>query len=317
MAGEWIKFRSALPFDPRIVRMAEYLRKVGGQADDVNENTPMRVTLCVTVVALLRVWCMADEVGKEDGNDVVIPHTNAAQVTYFVDLYKFDEAMKMVGWIKDEPGGVRFPNLLKYNTIRSSSSMSSVERQRAYRERKKAASASSDRDAKSNVTRNVTDNVTLSSPLLSSGSKEGMQGEGSSQPPPETPFDRFWKVYPKRVQKKAAMKAWEANGCDAILDQIVRKVKKWAKSDDWTKEGKQYCPYPATWLNNHQWNDDDPVDPLAHLRKRMTNAEVLALDKSFGQGPAIEPPRRAIVPQTLPEGGSSNGTPQGGSNVNW
>lgn len=256
MAGEWIKFRSALPFDPRIVRMAEYLRKVGGQADDVNENTPMRVTLCVTVVALLRVWCMADEVGKEDGNDVVIPHTNAAQVTYFVDLYKFDEAMKMVGWIKDEPGGVRFPNLLKYNTIRSSSSMSSAERQRAYRERKKAASASSDRDAKSNVTRNVTDNVTLSSPLLSSGSKEGMQGEGQ-----ETPFEKFWKAWPKhfrKTKKPDALKAWKKHGCDDRLPVILKKVAAFKKSRQWADEDGKFIPFPSSWINDQPWDDDDP-----------------------------------------------------------
>lgn len=137
---------------------------------------------------------------------------------------------------------------------------------------------------------------------------------GGQEQIPETPFDKFWKAYPKRVAKGDAIKAWKANGCDAIVDTIVRKVKKYAKTDDWTKEGRKFCPYPASWLNSKRWNDDDPVDPLAHLRKRMTNAEVLALDKSFGQGPAIEPPRRAIGPQTLPEGGSSNGIAHGGSN---
>jgi len=99
----------------------------------------------------------------------------------------------------------------------------------------------------------------------------------------ETPFDRFWKVWPKRVQKKDAMKAWQVNKCDALVEVIIKKVKKWAKSEKWTANGGQYCPHPATWLNGQQWTDDDPPDPLAHLRRRMTHADVVALDASLAK----------------------------------
>jgi hypothetical protein len=28
------------------------------------------------------------------------------------------------------------------------------------------------------------------------------------------------------------------------------------RSEDWTKEGGQYIPYPATWLNAKGWEDE-------------------------------------------------------------
>lgn len=39
------------------------------------------------------------------------------------------------------------------------------------------------------------------------------------------------------------------------------------RSRDWTKEGGQFVPYPATWLNQRRWEDEDepptsgPPDP--------------------------------------------------------
>ena len=34
------------------------------------------------------------------------------------------------------------------------------------------------------------------------------------------------------------------------------------KSKDWTKDGGQYIPYPATWLNGKRWQDElEPAAP--------------------------------------------------------
>ena len=180
MAGEWIKVRAALPRDPRVMKMAQALRKCGGSTDDINENVTLRVTVCVTVVALQTVWCMADEVGKADGNDIIITGVNAEHLTHDLDLPGFSDAMKEVGWLVEEVGGVRFPNLLKYNVLRDGGAATNAERQRRYRERKAAEESTTQPPPPSNVTRVVTRNVTplLSSPVMSSGVGGGISEGG-------------------------------------------------------------------------------------------------------------------------------------------
>jgi len=69
-------------------------------------------------------------------------------------------------------------------------------------------------------------------------------------------FSRFWEEYPKRVGKGNAEKAWKACKCDVIADKIVAAVQKCRNSFDWKKEGGQYIPHPATWLNRRGWEDE-------------------------------------------------------------
>lgn len=78
---------------------------------------------------------------------------------------------------------------------------------------------------------------------------------------PSTPdgFDEFWSVYPRKVQKQAALKAWKkAKKVRPPVDAIVAKVVALAATEQWTKDGGQYVPYPATWLNGGGWDDEVP-----------------------------------------------------------
>lgn len=68
-------------------------------------------------------------------------------------------------------------------------------------------------------------------------------------------FLEFWKLYPKKVGKGDAFKAWRRATrpetsilLDALRSQII--------SDQWTKDGGQFIPYPKTWLNARRWEDD-------------------------------------------------------------
>ena len=64
-------------------------------------------------------------------------------------------------------------------------------------------------------------------------------------------FEAFWKVYPRRVSKGAAYKAWVSQNCEPIAAEIIKAVKK----ADWADE-KQYIPHPSTWLNGWRWEDE-------------------------------------------------------------
>lgn len=70
-------------------------------------------------------------------------------------------------------------------------------------------------------------------------------------------FDVFWKAYPKKVAKDAAYKAFsKRKPDDKLLKEILQAVESQKSSDMWTKDGGQYIPNPATWLNQGRWMDE-------------------------------------------------------------
>jgi hypothetical protein len=73
------------------------------------------------------------------------------------------------------------------------------------------------------------------------------------EPPKETPFDSFWNAYPKKIAKKAALKAWTAAVKDTDPNVIIASALAYAK--DKTRI-EAYTAYPATWLNAGRWLDE-------------------------------------------------------------
>ncbi len=70
-------------------------------------------------------------------------------------------------------------------------------------------------------------------------------------------FDLFWSVYPKRVGKKDAIKAWgQIKPNEETVKAIIEGVERWKASEQWTKDGGQFIPYPATFLRGERWNDE-------------------------------------------------------------
>lgn len=72
-------------------------------------------------------------------------------------------------------------------------------------------------------------------------------------------FAQFWAVYPKKAGKGDAEKAWKKIKPDADLQaKILKAVAAATRSPDWTKDGGQFIPHPATWLNGKRWEDALP-----------------------------------------------------------
>lgn len=72
-------------------------------------------------------------------------------------------------------------------------------------------------------------------------------------------FDKFWAVYPKHQDKQGALKAFnKISPDDELLNKMLEQITLWKSSDQWTKDGGQYIPMPATWLNDHRWEDEAP-----------------------------------------------------------
>ena len=74
-----------------------------------------------------------------------------------------------------------------------------------------------------------------------------------SEPSKETPFDLFWKVYPLKVGKGAAKKAWEKAVTQEDQDNIITGALQYAQDPN---RHPSYTAHPATWLNAGRWADD-------------------------------------------------------------
>lgn len=112
------------------------------------------------------------------------------------------------------------------------------------------------------------------------GGREGKGRITCSKPPglniAEFPpgFDRFWTAYPRKQGKGIAAKAFARIRPDeALLETILAAVSAQASTEQWRKDGGQFVPMPATWLNGQRWLDEttavgatDPV--LAEMFRR-------------------------------------------------
>lgn len=72
-------------------------------------------------------------------------------------------------------------------------------------------------------------------------------------------FEDFWKMFPKRVARKDAMKAW-AKVSPREYPKIIRAIEQQKMCDDWTDQGGKFIPYPASWLNGERWYDEMGTD---------------------------------------------------------
>lgn len=73
----------------------------------------------------------------------------------------------------------------------------------------------------------------------------------------ENNFLQFWDEYPRKVGKATARRAWfKIKPRGELLEQIIGAVKAQKRGENWKREGGQYIPHPATWLNGGHWEDD-------------------------------------------------------------
>lgn len=90
------------------------------------------------------------------------------------------------------------------------------------------------------------------SPLRGSGRKKSADMDG---------FALFWQEYPRKAAKAAALKAWQKlNPSPELVERILAHVRNHKRSQDWIKDGGQFVPHPATFLNGRRWEDDIPPD---------------------------------------------------------
>jgi hypothetical protein len=70
-------------------------------------------------------------------------------------------------------------------------------------------------------------------------------------------FDTFWKAYPRKIGKGAALASWKKQ--KPPLEKALATVVAFSKCEQWKREGGKYIPHPATWINQGRWDDVLPV----------------------------------------------------------
>lgn len=73
-------------------------------------------------------------------------------------------------------------------------------------------------------------------------------------------FDAFWDAYPRHAKRAEAEKAWTKLSPDVFTRNAILSALQWQRRlPDWTKDGGQFIPYPASYLNGRRWEDEPPV----------------------------------------------------------
>ena len=83
-------------------------------------------------------------------------------------------------------------------------------------------------------------------------------------------FEAFWKIYPRKDSKQAALKAWCKLRPDrALCGVMAAALERDKHSKQWCKDGGEFIPMASTWINQRRWDDQgvdqsqlpDPPDP--------------------------------------------------------
>ena len=195
-------------------------------------------------------------------------------------------AMALRGWIKCSDGRLYHPVVAQKAKDAWEARLAQRARTEAARAAKKAVSIKTDRNENSihkpsPVDKNgqVVDIVKVASPVTEVVTASKGEGELSKEKkeritppsprkrgavPEQEKFDQFWKLYPRKIGKGQAEKAWAkaVAARDGDPDEILMGLKV-ATSLDWLdmREEGRFCPHPATWLNGKRWLDRIEAEP--------------------------------------------------------
>jgi hypothetical protein len=86
----------------------------------------------------------------------------------------------------------------------------------------------------------------------------------------EASFARFWQVYPRKDARAEARKAFEKVDVDVAI--LLKAIEWQRRQESWVKDGGQFIPHAATWLNKRRWEDEPRLNlPAASAARQAAN----------------------------------------------
>ncbi|GBR19792.1 hypothetical protein [Asaia spathodeae] len=102
-------------------------------------------------------------------------------------------------------------------------------------------------------------------PIVPTGDADTQDDNGNSGSETEGPardFEAFWAAYPRKDGKASARKAYDKARRKIGHEAIMRAVSAWPFGDN-LRNGQDYRPHPASWLNGERWNDESVTAVVA------------------------------------------------------
>ncbi len=89
--------------------------------------------------------------------------------------------------------------------------------------------------------------------------------------PGTSSFDDFWKIWPRKVARKAAEKAWRSAVKRSPYETIIAAAASYAAS----REGKDqtFTAHASTWLNGDRWEDQKQLAETASPGEGKTSQD--------------------------------------------
>lgn len=261
MAGDWIKMRTALAHDPAVIAMALDLDK--GEFEIVG--------------MLHHVWSWADS-QSENGH---IKRVTPKWIDRFVHCDGFAKSMEMAKWLSINDDGIEFPNFDRHNGDSAKKRAEDAERKRKSRERMSAEDTpkTSGKKCDQNRTR-----------------EEKRRDKDQDLKTLSESFAIFWKLYPKKVSKADAVKAWGKISKE-LVPVIMQALPLHCMSEQWVKDDGQFIPNAATWLNKRKWEDEvKPYVKGSAIKSGSGSGRLSAVDQVRAENDAAEARRRAARP---------------------
>jgi hypothetical protein len=202
--------------------------------------------------AALGLWVRAGSWCSQQGNDGVVP---AHMVKALGGTRKDALALCAFGlWDDLEDGRFAFHDWLNYQP-----SAAEVRADRLAKSEKKAEAG-----RLGGIASGVSRRANAKQPRSTDEANEeadDKQNEAPSLPlPTQTPsvstrdlaFEEFWLVYPRKIGKGQARKAWERAIKTADVADVMAGVVRFARTPG---REERFTPHPATWLNGERWLD--------------------------------------------------------------
>ena len=101
----------------------------------------------------------------------------------------------------------------------------------------------------------------------------------SAQLPKDEDFERFWAIYPRKVAKAEARKAWEqTKSIRPPVERLMEAVRSHCRTKQWQQ--LELIPHASTWLRGERWGDQTGGTPVGvpdlEERSRRDKAEFAA-----------------------------------------
>ncbi len=241
MAGDWIKWTKGVARKPEVLQIAQRLGKTRHEVAGL----------------LMELWEWADEnVIFVQDSSVFDPDNCPAFVrlgdcsTSLIDALAgvagLADSLTAVGWLCPRNGSLEFPNFGRHNGKSAKSRALDYSRKRAERQKDVPNPSGSHPDKTRTRDRD-----------------RGRDREKKNPPNPPLGgggwFESFWGAYPRKTAKPAALKAWGKLAPDAgLVALILAALDRHRASEQWRRDGGQFIPHPATWLNQRRWEDELP-----------------------------------------------------------